>query len=45
LDDPWAPRIQPPKRHASIGALRGKIMEELYPPSLESTPVAGGDDK
>jgi len=45
LDDPWAPRIQPPERHASIEALRGKIMEELYPPSLESTPVAGGDDK
>uniref|UniRef100_A0A7S1ZCJ8 Prolyl 3,4-dihydroxylase TPA1/OFD1 N-terminal domain-containing protein n=1 Tax=Ditylum brightwellii TaxID=49249 RepID=A0A7S1ZCJ8_9STRA len=31
LDDPWAPRIQPPERHEEIVALRGKIMEELYP--------------
>lgn len=38
LDDPWAPRIQPPERHAKIEALRGKIMDELYPPALSSLP-------
>ena len=36
LDDPWAPRIQPPERHQQIEALRGKIMNELYPPALAS---------
>ena len=31
LDDPWAPRIQPPERHEAIVDLRRNIMEELYP--------------
>jgi hypothetical protein len=38
LDDPWAPRIQPPERHEKIAELRTKLMEELYP-AARSKPV------
>jgi Rps23 Pro-64 3,4-dihydroxylase Tpa1-like proline 4-hydroxylase len=38
LDDPWAPRIQPPERHDQIVELRKSIMEELYP-KAKSSPV------
>jgi Rps23 Pro-64 3,4-dihydroxylase Tpa1-like proline 4-hydroxylase len=38
LDDPWAPRIQPPERHGQIEKIRLHIMEELYPPQ-RSMPV------
>jgi hypothetical protein len=32
LDDPWAPRIEPPERRARIEEIWSKIMAELYPP-------------
>mmetsp|Transcript_39548 Transcript_39548/g.86800 ORF Transcript_39548/g.86800 Transcript_39548/m.86800 type:complete len:394 (-) Transcript_39548:83-1264(-) len=38
LDDPWAPRIQPPERHDKVVQLRQDIMDELYP-DARSAPV------
>ena len=38
LDDPWAPRIQPPEKDARLRDLRAKIMEELYP-EQRSSPI------
>jgi hypothetical protein len=38
LDDPWAPRIQPPQRQEQIEKIRSQIMQELYPPQ-RSMPV------
>jgi hypothetical protein len=37
LDDPWAPRIQPPERQETIENIRQSIMEELYPPPSSSS--------
>jgi hypothetical protein len=31
IDDPWAPKIQPPQTHDAIVELRDTIMTELYP--------------
>ena len=43
LDDPWAPRIQPPERDVEVRRIRDRIMAELYPQE-KSPPIAVGSE-